>query len=314
MSDASAAEIRSFNPDKPVTLPGRKCAYCGCDLKRRTATSDHVVARNFVPEGTLANGFHLQVRACRPCNDKKARLENDISIITMLPDTAGRYAREDERLIRTVARKGKGAISPATRKLAAQSYNKVSVSYPVGSVGVLDYNGMAMPTLDEQRVARLAYYHVQGFCFFRSFDRERRHGQWLSPARFQVLGQLFDADWGNPRLRHFAEETSHWERVCTMIFADGYFKHAMFKRTNTDLWAWVLEWNNRLRVFGIYGGTAERDAFASEMPIPRADISVGDSINGFAIRFDTPLSEHENDIFAIPEIFEELSFAAPHWR
>jgi hypothetical protein len=58
--------------------------------------------RNFVPEGTLASGFHLQIKACRPCNDKKARLGNDISIITMLPDTAGHYVREDERLLRRI--------------------------------------------------------------------------------------------------------------------------------------------------------------------------------------------------------------------
>lgn len=122
----------ALDPDKPVSLPNRKCAYCGAGLERKTSTQDHVVGRRFVPEGTLATGFFLQVKSSRPCNDRKAALEDDISIITMLPDTRGGYVRDDERLRRTVARKSKGAFSPATRRLAAQSYNKIDASIPIG--------------------------------------------------------------------------------------------------------------------------------------------------------------------------------------
>ena len=91
-------DFLAFDPDKSISLPGRKCAYCGVPLERRTSTQDHVVAKNFVPDGTLATGFFLQVKSCRPCNDRKAALEDDISIITMLPDTRGQMVCDDERL------------------------------------------------------------------------------------------------------------------------------------------------------------------------------------------------------------------------
>lgn len=46
----------AFDPDKPVSLPNRKCADCGELLERRTTTQDHLVGQRFVPEGTLATG------------------------------------------------------------------------------------------------------------------------------------------------------------------------------------------------------------------------------------------------------------------
>jgi hypothetical protein len=137
-------DLLAFNPDKPVTLPGKKCAYCGVVLQRQTTTQDHVVGRRFVPEGTLTTGFFLQVKSCRPCNDRKAALEDDISLITMLPDTLGRYVNDDERLRRTVARKSRGAISPATRRLAAESYNRIDARIPIGGGASLTYRGVAM--------------------------------------------------------------------------------------------------------------------------------------------------------------------------
>jgi len=232
----------------------------------------------------------------------------------MLPDTAGNYARDDERLRRTVARKSKGSISPATRRLVAQSYNEVNARVPIGGGVSLTYNAVAMPTLDDQRVARLAYYHVQGFCFFRSFDRDRRHGKWIEPDRFLMLGQLINADWGNPRMRHFMAEIAAWEPSCLAVLADGYFRHTMRKEPDADLWAWALEWNGRLRVFGLYGETELRDEFISRMPKLVPDLSYGDTTNGLVMRYDTPLSEGEDDLFEIPHDLDERAHAEPHWR
>jgi len=232
----------------------------------------------------------------------------------MLPDTSGRYVREDERLIRTVARKAKGAVSPATRKLAAQSYNQIAVRVPLGGGVALTYNGIAMPTLDDQRVARLAYYHVQGFCHFRSFNRDRGHGRWLERDKFLMLGQLIDADWGNPRLRSFMEKISTWERTCLMVLADGYFCHVMFKNPDVDLWAWALQWNGRLRVFGLYGEESEREAFCSAMLTPKADLSCGDEVNGFVMRVDTPISDEDDILFNSPSDMDTRPLAPKHWR
>jgi hypothetical protein len=254
------------------------------------------------------------VKACRPCNDRKAALKDDISIITMLPDTAGDYVRDDERLRRTVARKAKGAFSPATRRLAAESYNKISARIPLRHGVALTYEGTAMPTLDDQRVALLAYYHVQGFCFFRSFDRARGHGRWLERDRFLMLGKLTNGDWGNPRMRDFMAETSAWDPTCLTVLADGYFCHVMRKQPDADLWAWALEWNGRLRVFGLYGEPDARDRFAAGLPEHPMDFGYGDTTNGLAVRYDTGLSRDEDILFSLPAGFDPRSFAERHWR
>jgi hypothetical protein len=213
-----------------------------------------------------------------------------------------------------VARKSKGSVSPASRRLAAQSYNQIQARYPMGGGVSLTYSGIAMPTIEDQRVARLAYYHVQGFGFFRSFDRDRGHGRWMEPDRFLMLGQLINADWGNPRIQHFIEETASWEPSCLAILADGYFRHMMRKMPDADLWAWALEWNGRLRVFGLYGVAEQRDAFVAGMPVQQADLSYGDTTNGFAMCYDTPLAEEEDRLFGLPPGFGDRGFASPHWR
>ena len=307
-------EMSAFNPEKPVCLPGRFCTYCGKDLNRRSSTKDHVVARNFVPEGTLVSGFFLQVRACRPCNDRKAALEDDISLITMLPDTAGNYARDDERLRRTVARKAKGSVSAATRRLAALSYNKIDASMPLGDGVSLTYSGIAMPSIDDQRIGRMAYYHVQGFRFFGTFNSELGRGSWIQPADFLVLGHLIEADWGNPRIRHFMTDTSAWEPICIAILADGYFRLVLRKHPTLELRSWALEWNGRLRVFGVHGEEGARDAFAAGMPKVRPDFIWGDTTNGFATRIDTPISDEDDDLFDPPRDFADRPYTAGHWK
>jgi hypothetical protein len=315
MVDSDAVNgLLALNPDKPVSLPGRKCVYCGCDLERRSSTQDHVVGRRFVPEGTLATGFFLQVKACRRCNDRKAALEDDISLITMLPDTAGAFARDDDRLRRAVERKSRGSISPATRRLVAQSYNQINTRIPVGNGVALTYNALAMPAIADQRLAELAYYHVQGFFSFRSFDRERGYGRWLERNKFLLLGSVVNSDWGNPRLRHVMAQMNLWEPTFLGILADGYFRHEMRKDPASDLSAWVLEWNNRLRLFGLYGPDGQRDAFVAEMPSLNLDFSYGDTTNGFAMRYDVALPEDEDTLFMVPAGYHEQPTATPHWR
>ncbi|HEX5184655.1 MAG TPA: hypothetical protein VFW19_16085 [Allosphingosinicella sp.] len=306
--------LQIFNSSKPISLPGKKCAYCGCDLRSDNRTRDHAIARRFVPEGTVLNGFNLILPACRGCNDRKAALEDDISLITMLPDTAGRYVRDDERLRRTVVRKARGSISSVTRRLVSRSYNEVKFRCPIGDGASISFEGTAMPLIDEQRAARLAYYHVQAFCFFRSFRRDLQHGAWLEPSDFLMLGYLTKDDWGNPQLRHFMNEIQNWELVGLVAAADGYFRHTMHRRLDGNLWAWAVEWNERMRVFGVYGAQAARNEFLERMPAIRPDLGYGDTTNGFFMRWETALPDEDDVLFDAPAEALQREFARPHWR
>lgn len=307
--------MRHFDPGKPVTLPGTHCAYCRRPLTPAIRTDDHVVGRRFVPQGTLAVGFFLKVKACKICNGLKSALEDDISVITMLRDAAGRYATDDPRLHATAERKAKGAISPATRRLAAQSYNQIDAQFPIQGGLSLNYQGVAMPRVDPERIARLAYLHAQGFQFFESFEPGRGHGAWIDPARFVMLDYMIQSDWGNPALAYFTDETISWELQSFYVLADGYFRLAVRKKPDADLYAWALEWNCRMRVFGLHGAKAEREAFlAARPPIP-ALFRYGDTIDGFAMCEDTPLAEGEEDrLFTIDAVLDGVNYAVPHWR
>jgi hypothetical protein len=66
------------------------------------------VSKKLVPKGKLDRQWNLIVRACRDCNRRKSALEDDISAITMQPDTLGIHAVDDIVLIREAVREGGG--------------------------------------------------------------------------------------------------------------------------------------------------------------------------------------------------------------
>jgi hypothetical protein len=129
-----------------------------------------------------------------------------------------------------------------------------------------------------------------------------------------MLDYLTKDDWGNAGLRHFMTAISGWELVGVVAAADGYFLYMMRKHRVFELWAWAIEWNERLRVFGIYGQDSVRESFTQEMPRLEPDFAYGDTNNGFAMRWETPLSDEEDILFGFPASAIEQEFASPHWR
>jgi hypothetical protein len=90
-----SAVLKSLPPNKAILLDNETCVYCGIELSPEIDTEEHVVGRKFVPKGKLDGEWNLIVHACRACNRKKAELEDDISAITMQPDTLGAHAIDD---------------------------------------------------------------------------------------------------------------------------------------------------------------------------------------------------------------------------
>nr|WP_087575890.1 hypothetical protein [Sphingomonas sp. CDS-1] len=82
----------------------------------------------------------------------------------------------------------------------------------------------------------------------------------------------------------------------------------------SELASWAVEWNGRLRVFGLYGPAAEREAFVAALPKEAVDFVWGDTTNGFAWRTETPLAEADDLLFDLPGNWEERPFSPPHWR
>jgi hypothetical protein len=105
----------------PLRLHNATCIYCGRSFDSTLPrTREHVIGRNFVPEGSFkANYWNLFVWACGPCNNEKAKLEGEISAITLQPSIG--TAHSDETLNLLAERKATKARSEATGRMVKES-------------------------------------------------------------------------------------------------------------------------------------------------------------------------------------------------
>jgi hypothetical protein len=97
-----------------LSLRNYNYIYCCRLLTKATHTREHVIGRNFVPRRTL--DINLIAWACVQCNNDKSDLEDDISLISMLPAIAQSLPCMDARSA-DIARKLQSAISRRTSKL-----------------------------------------------------------------------------------------------------------------------------------------------------------------------------------------------------
>lgn len=292
--------------DRTHTLINRLCPYCGVELTPKNRSLDHVVARKFVPEGTMVDSCNIGLRACKPCNGHKARLEDDISAITMLPGADGKYARDDQRLIRTSQRKARGAISDATRKRVAESHTKSNISLPFGGAQIsMSFTGS--PHIDQGRAAILSWSQIQGLWFFQTYDKERGHGRYLPQENFHMVGLVGRLDWGNVQIASFVKQIERWEHQTFACLADGYFRAVVKGSPDGETLAWAVEWNDAYRVFGYWSQSESWQSHFDDLAPLKPDYMIGDTTNGWASRREIPLPDDEDDgLFAHPPDFEDF--------
>ena len=106
----SSQELDSLPIHVPIRFRNTTCPYCAANLAEVERTREHVVGRRFVPRGKHDKQWNLLLFACRKCNNKKSELEDDISAISMQPDSFGRFADDDSVLREEAARKAKNSI------------------------------------------------------------------------------------------------------------------------------------------------------------------------------------------------------------
>ena len=272
-----------------------QCMYCGMDLTTVENDDEHLIGRKFVPRGSLDNAWNLVARACRPCNATKADLEDDLSALTMMPNVVGRYAVDDERLVRSYERKAGKSQSRVTKELLRDSHSKTNVTSK-GPAGVkFSFGFTGMPEVSTQRVRDLARYHVMGL--FGMFVRGADPDGFYVPAEidtFHLVRYVPRQDWGVLTLREFTKVMESWDPRLHLIAADGFFKATIARKPeNAPVWGWALEWNQNWRVFGFTGHHDDvRDA-AVELPHPGGKPVAG----GLLMREETPLDETDDSLF-----------------
>jgi hypothetical protein len=285
--------------NRAIVLRNKTCAYCGRRFDAELqSTKEHVIARRFVPRGCFKGQWNLIVLACERCNNEKAALEDDISAISMMPDLCGRFATDDARLNAEVQRKAINSRSRKTGKPVAHSHEEIKVEHNFGPM-TMTFNVTAPAQVEDARSFRLAHYHWRGFFYFITYNQETGIGG-FAHGDFCPIMAVRRADWGNPSMRWFMERIRDWDLRLCAIGADTFFKiHIRRHPEDKKVWAWALEWNHSIRVFGFCGDETEIDNVVSKMPDLKFEVVHEVENEWMRMRRDVPLPEPDDDLFTV---------------
>lgn len=248
-------EFDELRPNVAIVLKNGTCVYCAKPFGTTDYTKEHVIGTKFVPKGTLNQEWNLILRACRPCNHEKSKLEDDISAITMQPDGWGKLATNNPILATEAIRKGKSK-SQRTSKPVNKSSESLSIETPSFGPGVtMTFGFTSPPQVDDDRAARLALLHSRAFFYWLTYKKTTlRGGFW--PGGFFPLPHAVRSDWGNPLHRSFMDIVAGWHFRLIGVSAKGFFKVAIRRHPTAECWSYAYEWNQQVRVIGCFGDQA----------------------------------------------------------
>lgn len=293
-----AVEPLHIGHNRASRLNNETCVYCADPLTPESATIEHVVGRRFVPKGTLDKHWNLIVRACARCNEVKARLEDDISAITMHPDSFGHCGSDESRI--DYRRKASGSRSSRTGKPVSESAEGVTIKGSLGLGLSITMNLDAPPQIDDYRAFELARMQLTAFFYFISYDPMTRRGGFWRGGFFPKL-EAVRSDWGNAVHRSFMSMVHGWEPRLIASTASHHFAVAIRRHPSAPCWSWALEWNRSLRLVGFFGDRAASEQISLSLP-PLEMHTVHKSTDSiFRLRADVPLNENEDNMFSVPE-------------
>ena len=291
--------LTKYSPNRLMVRRSRYCAYCGAAFSRPSdGEAEHVIGRRFVPKGTLAAQWNLIVRACGPCNDHKADLENDISAITMQPDAWGRYPVDDPNYITEAVRKAR-TRNRRTGRMVSELESPIEIKQDFGGLQMaMSFTGPAQA--DESRMFELARLQLAGFFSMLTYNDEAKRGWWWTGA-FSPVVAVPRGDWGHPHLVWINQMSSNWEYRLFALAADGFYKIWIRRHEGEPaVWAWVIEWNRNYRLAGFFGDPEVLEALTVDGPRLVKHV-VYEGPNGWMrMREETPLAESDDTMFTDP--------------
>lgn len=284
-------DLKVWPINKSVKLQNITCVYCSTELSRVKSDEEHVIARKFVPKGSLNNYWNLIVRACEKCNNKKSDLEDDISSITMQPDLYGSHVVDDESLISDSIRKSK-SYSRRTSKRVLDSKEELTLKAPFFG-GNITFKLISPPQISSDRAFELARLHITAFFYWLTYDETAKIGRFWEGFYFpiQVTSNKY---WGSHLNTTFMKLVLDWELALHGETAGGFFKVIIRKDPKATCWSWALEWNKNYRVIGLFGDEVSIERFNSLLDAPKKA-----TINNFSYRQEIPLSDAEDILFKL---------------
>lgn len=289
---------RDFSPTCAVVLKNITCPYCAGELNRFNSSRDHLIGRAFVPKGTLDRSWNLILNACKACNNRKSDLEDDISAITMQPDAAGRFAREDERLSIDAHRKSARSVSRRSGKPVLKSSETIKIDGELLPGVRTEFIFESPPQLGCERAMELARFHLSGLFYWLTFHESESKGYyWLGSG--YLLQLAVRGDWGNDEAIGFMRLVSNWQARLIASAADGYFKAAIRRHPKNEVcWSWALEWNECVRAIGFLGEPNVVREVANTLPkLEKRHLKTSDG-NKFLFRTEVPLDPDLDCLFS----------------
>jgi hypothetical protein len=288
--------LKQLHTIAPTTLDNKKCVYCGASLNTVKATKEHIIGRRFVPKGKLHGQWNLIIAACEECNRRKAKLEDDISAVTLQADARGRYSEPDPGLADEAARKAWGSVSHRTGKLVKDSSEQLTIHAITDSGLEIQFDMTAPPQVDSSRIFELCRLQLIGLFYWVTYDAAlKRGGYWLGDF-FPVL-EAQRLDWGNPIHRVFMDSVVAWEPRVLVTCANGFFKAAIRRHPDAACWSWALEWNHNYRIVGFFGEKNTAERLVKKCPT-LGITKVAEAHNDWlAFRTEVPLAKDDDKLF-----------------
>ncbi len=291
--------LTEFSPKHLVVKRNLFCVYCGTSLHPfRGGEKEHVIGRRFVPKGTLSGQWNLVVRSCPDCNNRKADLEDDLSAITMQPDSLGQFAVDDDRLRTEAARKGQ-TQNRRTRRRVSEPNSPLSIESNFGPLQcTISFTSPAQP--DTNRVFELARFQLVGFFYLLTYDEAGQRGLYWAGDYAPVV-MVRHMDWGNPRLRWLEKMSERWEHCLYAETASGFYKIWIRRGPGEPIiWSWAMEWNKTFRLAGFFGNTERLQEILLNLP-PLDFIPLPNSQGrDLRIRKEIALSDQDDTLFVRP--------------
>lgn len=280
---------------QPTRLTNTRCAYCNAYFTEPgEPEKEHVVGKKFVPKGTHNKQWNLHVNSCHLCNQRKSKLEDDLSAITLYPDLG---QTEADPIRWSEAHRKSKAFSQRTGKPVSESIEEYKLTGKLGPAEVT-FSLSSKPQFDNDRAFELAAFQLSGFFFLLTYDAEQQMGgSW--PGYYMPMGALPISDWGNPLVLSFANYVKDWDMRFTAVrLAQGFFGAVIKKHPAEVLWSWTLEWNKSTRLFGFLGDRTKAQEIVDALEIPQqSSWKKQPAGNKIRYREEVPLPSDADDLF-----------------
>jgi hypothetical protein len=285
--------------NQPEVLPNVTCCYCRTPLADVVSDTEHVIARRFVPIGTLQKSWNLIAQACKRCNNRKSDLEDDMAVLSLQHYPFDGTDPIYDAHVRECLEKASRTHSRHSKKPVSESIERSTLEMPLGPA-VMTVGLIAAPQVNDDRAFDLANMHAMAFFYLLTYRAEERRGALWPGGGFFTTDVAARSDWGNPIQRWFIDTAAPWHPRLHVTAAQGFFKVAIRKNPDVPVWSCALEWNEGIRVVAFFGEEEPALAIGREMPrlFTAEHVILRSAERITSIRTEVPISSDDDRMFS----------------